>query len=661
MKYFAAKLDSDNEAARHQAVAEAVHAADGKIALQILHAGRYAYHHNAVGPSAIKSPISMFTPSALSSSGVEDTISDFVRCAELAAKAGYDGVEVMGSEGYLINQFIALEANKRTDEWGGEYANRIRLPIEIVRRTRAALGPEFIIIFRLSMLDLVQGGSTWEEIELLAHEIEKAGASIINTGIGWHQARVPTIATAVPRGAFTRVTKKLMNKLDIPLCTTNRINTPETAEDVLAGGFADMISMARPFLADPNFLLKAQQGRTDEINTCISCNQSCLDHVFVMKRASCLVNPFAGYESELRLKPATEEQKKSIKVAVVGAGCAGLASAVACSQRGFDTTLFEQSSVIGGQFNLAKRVPGKEEFFETVRYFEKQLQLQSTQAGGSLTTRMNTQATEDELQKGGFTHVILASGLVPRSLSSKALPGIDHPKVVGYTDVLSGAVNVGNKVAIIGAGGIGFDVAEFLSDAHGKLTDAALAPGMADDETINNFFNEWKIDSESKARGGLLSGDAAYPSSGREIFLLQRTKGKVGANLAKTTGWIKRTQLKNRGVQMLNSVKYTKIDDQGLHISVKGKDRVLDVDHVVVCAGQEPNRPLWGKLEKSSSYKTFLIGGAEQAAEVDAKRAFDQGTRLAATLENAKTGDVFNQPVPLVSDLYQKFLKFSQG
>jgi len=651
VQYFAAKLSNDSEAEKHRVVAEAVHDAGGKIAMQILHTGRYAYHHWAVSSSTKKSPISMFDPSALTTSQIESTIEDFVRCAELAAKAGYDGVEIMGSEGYLINQFLATEVNDRTDEWGGPFENRSRLAIEIVRRTREALGQDFIIIFRLSMLDLVEGGSNWEEVELLARGIEEAGASIINTGIGWHQARIPTIATSVPRAGFAFVTKKLMKKLTIPLCTTNRINMPSTAEQVLADGYSDMISMARPFLADPEFIIKAKEGREDEINTCIGCNQACLDHVFQSKRASCLVNPRAGYEKELELVPATEAERANTRIAVVGAGPAGLACAVACAERGFATTLFEATEKVGGQFNLAKRVPGKEEFFETMRYFDKQLQLKN------VNVKLNTKVSHEDLEASDFTHVVFATGVVPRNVS---FPGANHEKVVGYTDVLSGKVKVGQKVAIIGAGGIGFDVAEFLSDPQGKLTESAPAPGMATSEEVERFCDEWGIDSNLEARGGLLDPEAALESdpamTKREIYLLQRKSSKVGAGLGKTTGWIKRTQLKFRGVHMMRDVKYKSVDRHGLHIEKLGEDIVLDVDHVVVCAGQTSENQLWDTKPESSSRKYFLIGGAEQASEVDAKRAFDQGTRLAANILSASTGDVFNQPVPFSSIVVNKLL-----
>lgn len=684
--YMAAKLSTAREMRKHQCVAEAVHSEGGKIAMQILHSGRYGYHHWAVAPSAVKSPISMFKPKALSGGDVERTIDDFVTCAQLASEAGYDGVEIMGSEGYLINQFIAAEANKRTDDWGGAYEKRIRFPIEIVRRTREALGPDPIIIYRLSLLDLVQGGSTWAEIELLAQEVERAGASILNSGIGWHQARVPTIATSVPRGGFAWVTKKLMGKVDIPLIATNRINTPATAEQVLADGYSDMVSMARPFLADPAFVHKAAEGREDEINStcfplvvfflrsthppthpptsslsspslwpvaCISCNQSCLDHVFQSKRASCLVNPSAGYEKDLVLRPVAEQTKAKLKVAVVGAGPAGLACAVSCAERGIDTHLFDKDSAIGGQFNLAKRIPGKEEFFETLRYFGKQIELQG------VTLKLDHEVDRAQLHAAGFTHVVLATGVTPRAVT---FPGADHPAVVSYLDVLTGKATLAPdaKVAVIGAGGIGFDVSEFLSHPGGKLTEHGPKPGIADDAQIKSFANEWNIDLDNEQRGGMTKNEDKSDGVAREIWLLQRGKGKVGANLGKTTGWIHRTSLKQRGVHMMRGVKYVKFDDQGMHIERNGKPEVLPVDNVVVCAGQLPNRQLWdeAQADSESDAKFFLIGGSQEASELDAARAIDQGTRLAAVIDTASTGDVFSRPVTLSSVVFQKVQSF---
>eukprot|EP00512_Aurantiochytrium_limacinum_P013581 CAMPEP_0171567108 /NCGR_PEP_ID=MMETSP0961-20121227/966_1 /TAXON_ID=87120 /ORGANISM="Aurantiochytrium limacinum, Strain ATCCMYA-1381" /LENGTH=728 /DNA_ID=CAMNT_0012120971 /DNA_START=157 /DNA_END=2343 /DNA_ORIENTATION=+ len=653
VKYFAAKMDSAKDRDKHKVVTDAVHGEGAKIAMQILHAGRYAYHHWAVAPSPVKSPISLFRPKALSESGIQTTIEDFVRAAELAGEAGYDGVEVMGSEGYLINQFITQQANKRSDQWGGSYENRIRLPVTIVRRIREALGPDFILIYRLSMLDLVQGGSTWEEVEILAQEIEAAGASIINTGIGWHEARIPTIATAVPRGGYAWVTKKLMGKVNIPLCTTNRINMPSTAEDILREGYADMVSMARPFLADPNIIKKAELGDEAGINTCIGCNQACLDHAFQMKRASCLVNPFACYESELKLDPIPESLRASAKVAVVGAGPAGLACAVSCAERGFQTTLFERNKEIGGQFNMAKRIPGKEEFFETLRYFTTQLSRKKVDVQLGKTVDL------EELHALGYTHIVLATGVVPRRVK---FPGSDHPKVVSYVDVLTGKVKIGQKVAIIGAGGIGFDVAEYLSHPHGKeLTQNGPAPGLAKSEDLEEFASEWNIDLTNTNRGGLAGSDDVEVPHPREIYLLQRGSTKVGARLGKTTGWIHRTSLRHRGVNMLRNVKYVKVDDDGFHIQVKDKNQVLEVDHVVVCAGQVAERTLWDSRPKDdNTRKYFLIGGSEEASELDAKRAIDQGTRLAAQIEKASSGEVFNQPVNLSAKIFAKIQSFMQ-
>jgi len=595
-----AQLSFPWQTKKHRIVTEAVHAAGGKIAMQILHTGRYAYHPLAVAPSAIKSPISPFRPRALTRWGVRKTIADYARCAALAQRAGYDGVEIMGSEGYLINQFIAPQTNHRTDEWGGSFENRIRFPVEIVRRTRERVGPNFIIIFRLSMLDLVEGGSTWDEIVTLGNAIEAAGATIINTGIGWHEARIPTIATMVPRAAFSWVTKRMKGEVGIPLITTNRINDPAVGDEVLARGDADMVSMARPFLADPEFVNKAAAGRADEINTCIACNQACLDHIFDRQMCSCLVNPYACHETELVAQPA--KQKK--KVAVVGAGPAGLACATTAADRGHDVTLFDAAAEIGGQFNLAKRIPGKEEFAETLRYYGSQLKRTGVRV------ELNKRVGASDLV--GYDAVLLATGIVPRR---PAIPGIDHPKVASYVDIVEGRKAAGRRVAIIGAGGIGFDVAELLS--HGG------------DESIDAFRDEWGIDATFAARGGLKAPhDGAAP---REVYLLQRKTAKVGEGLAKTTGWIRRTLLKKRGVKMLAGVEYERIDDAGLHIRVDGAPRVLEVDTIVVCAGQDPRRELLPGLE-SAGVAVKLIGGADVAAELDAKRAIDQGTRVALAL-----------------------------
>ncbi len=593
--------------AKHQRVTDAVHKENGKIALQILHAGRYAYHPLAVGPSAIRSPISPFKPWALSKRGVEKTIRDFVRCAELSQRAGYDGVEVMGSEGYLLTQFINQTTNRRTDKWGGEYKNRIQFPIEIVRRIRQKVGPNFIIIYRLSMLDLVEQGSNWEEIVYLGKRIEEAGATLINTGIGWHESRIPTIATMVPRGAFTFVTQQMTRELKVPLITTNRINSPEVAEAILARGDASMVSMARPFLADPDFVKKAMEDRADEINTCIACNQACLDHIFKGKTASCLVNPFACRETKLILKPATQKKK----VAVVGAGPAGLAFSVSAAKRGHSVTLFDQSSEIGGQFNLAKKIPGKEEFYETLRYYKKQLELQN------VTMKLGAKVTAEDLKQLGFDVVIVSTGVLPRKLT---IPGVDHPKVSSYYDVLTGVRKVGRSVALIGAGGIGFDVAEYLTEEDHSLS---LEPKA--------FAKHWGIDPTLQARGGVDGVKREIQASPRKVYLLQRTEGKLGQKLAKTTGWIHRTSLKDKNVVMIDSVTYEKIDDAGLHIDRKGKKQVIDVESIVVCAGQQSQRELVPGLE-AAQIPFHLIGGADIAQELDAKRAILQGTELASTI-----------------------------
>ncbi|PTU79870.1 NADPH-dependent 2,4-dienoyl-CoA reductase [Pseudomonas indoloxydans] len=604
----AAKLSTLEEAEKHKIVTRAVHEAGGKICMQILHAGRYAYSPKSVAPSAIQAPINPFKPRELDEGGIEKQIADFVNCAALAQQAGYDGVEVMGSEGYFINQFLVAHTNHRTDRWGGSYENRMRLPVEIVRRVREAVGPNFIIIYRLSMLDLVEGGSTWDEIVLLAKAIEQAGATLINTGIGWHEARIPTIATKVPRAAFTKVTAKLKGEVNIPLITTNRINTPEVAEQVLAEGDADMVSMARPFLADPEFVNKAAEGRADEINTCIGCNQACLDHTFGGKLTSCLVNPRACHETELNYIPTTQVKK----IAVVGAGPAGLAASTVAAERGHSVTLFDSASEIGGQFNVAKRVPGKEEFFETLRYFKRKLETTGVDV------RLNTRVSVDDLVAGGFDEIILATGITPRTPD---IPGIEHAKVISYLDAILERKPVGQKVAVIGAGGIGFDVSEFITH-QGKAT-------SLDREA---FWQEWGIDTALEARGGVAGVQAQPHPAARQVFLLQRKKTKVGDGLGKTTGWIHRTGLKNKNVQMLNSVEYVKVDDAGLHIRIAGgEEQVLPVDTVIVCAGQDPLRELQEGLE-SAGQRVHLVGGADVAAELDAKRAINQGSRLAAEL-----------------------------
>ena len=601
----ASMLADAAEVPHHRIVTDAVHAAGGKIAMQILHTGRYSFQENLVSASPICAPINFYRPREMSEDDIQRTIADFARCAKLAQDAGYDGVEVMGSEGYLLNQFIALHTNKRTDGWGGSFENRIRFPLAVLRAVREAVGREFIIIYRLSMLDLVNNGSTWDEVEQLAAEVEKAGANIINTGIGWHEARVPTIATSVPRGGFAWVTKRLMGKVGIPLITTNRINTPEVAEDILSSGCADMVSMARPFLADPEFVIKAEQGRADEINTCIGCNQACLDHIFQGKLTSCLVNPRACRETELNYVK-TDAPKK---LAVVGAGPAGLAFATIADERGHDVTLFDAGSEIGGQFNVAKKVPGKEEFYETLRYFARRIELTG------VTLQLNTRVAAADL--AGFDEVVLATGIAPRM---PPIEGIDHPKVLSYLDVLKFGKQVGRSVAVIGAGGIGFDVSEYLTH-EGKSPSLDTAA----------FMKEWGVDMAVTTAGGLAaSGPQPHPSP-RQVYLLQRKSSKVGEGLGKTTGWIHRASLQMKNVTMIPGVTYDKIDDAGLHVTIKGEPQVLAVDNVVICAGQDPLRELQQPLLDAGK-PVHLIGGADVAAELDAKRAIDQGARLAASI-----------------------------
>ncbi|KPX98147.1 2,4-dienoyl-CoA reductase [Pseudomonas savastanoi pv. nerii] len=605
----AAKLTNAEEAEQHRIVTRAVHEAGGKICLQILHAGRYAYSRKQVAPSAIQAPINPFTPRELDEEGIEKQIADFVTCSTLARSAGYDGVEIMGSEGYFINQFLAAHTNHRTDRWGGSYENRMRLAVEIVTRVREAVGADFIIIFRLSMLDLVEGGSTWEEIVQLAKAVEQAGATLINTGIGWHEARIPTIATKVPRAAFSKVTAKLRGSVKVPLITTNRINTPEVAERILSEGDADMVSMARPFLADPEFVNKAAAGHAERINTCIGCNQACLDHTFGGKLTSCLVNPRACHETELNYLPTRQVKK----IAVVGAGPAGLAAATVAAQRGHEVTLFDSASEIGGQFNIAKRVPGKEEFSETLRYFRNKVEETGVQL------RLGTRIKAEDLLGAGFDEVILATGIAPRT---PAIPGIDNQKVLSYLDVILQRKPVGRSVAVIGAGGIGFDVSEFL-----------VHQGVATSLDREAFWKEWGIDTTLEARGGVAGIKPDVHAPARQVYLLQRKSSKVGDGLGKTTGWIHRTGLKNKQVQMLNSVQYLKIDYAGLHIRIgeDGEEKLLAVDNIVICAGQDPLRELYDDLV-SAGQSVHLIGGADVAAELDAKRAIDQGSRLAAAL-----------------------------
>ncbi|MEU0335918.1 NADPH-dependent 2,4-dienoyl-CoA reductase [Streptomyces sp. NPDC006193] len=598
-----AKLTTEAEAERHRVVTEAVHREGGRIAMQILHFGRYAYHRDLVAPSPLQAPISPYVPREMTDADVERTIEDYARAARLARRAGYDGVEIMGSEGYLINEFTAAGTNRRTDRWGGSHENRMRFPVEIVERVREAVGEDFIVVYRLSMLDLVPGGSTLQEVITLGKAVEAAGATIINTGIGWHEARIPTIATSVPRGAYAWVTKKLMGEVSVPLVTTNRINTPELAEELLAGGYADMVSLARPLLADPDFVAKAAAGAPEAINTCIGCNQACLDHTFSGRITSCLVNPRACHETELVLAPTRRKKR----VAVVGAGPAGLACAVSAAERGHAVTLFDAASDIGGQLDVARRVPGKQEFDETLRYFRHQLDAHGVEV------RLDTWVTPQTV--ADYDEVVVATGVTPRTPD---IPGVDHPSVLGYLDVLRDGAPVGDRVAVLGAGGIGFDVAEFLTDAGDKAS-----------EDPRTYFRHWGVDMDYRAPGGLAAPERPAPP--RQVHLLQRKTSKVGAGLGRTTGWIHRTELKHRGVTMVPGVRYDRIDDAGLHITVGGESTVLEVDTVVLCTGQEPRRELYDELV-AAGRAAHLIGGADVAAELDAKRAIKQGTELAAAL-----------------------------
>lgn len=595
------RMDGKLTALLHRHVTGKVHNEGGKIALQILHAGRYGYTPYSVSPSGIKSPITPFKPSKMSAKQIQNTVDDYARAAELAQFAGYDGVEIMGSEGYLINQFLAARTNHRTDKWGGSAENRMRFPLEVVRAVRKAVGPNFIVIYRISLMDLVDNAQSWEEVEALAKSLQAEGVNILNSGIGWHEARIPTIVTSVPRGAFTFATAKLKQAVTIPVCASNRINTPELAESVIANGEADMVSLARPMLADPYFVAKAQAGKPEEINTCIACNQACLDHTFSYKRASCLVNPRACFETELRYLPTLNKKK----LAVVGAGPAGLAAATVAAERGHDVTLFEADDKIGGQFNIAKQIPGKEDFNETLRYFGAMLKKHS------VNVQLNKKVSSVDLVD--FDEVIVATGIAPRTPN---IPGVEHAKVLSYLDVIRDKKPVGESVAIIGAGGIGFDVGEYLTHHH------------SEDETAQ-WYKEWGVDTELSHRNAVVPVQVS--PSPRKVYLLQRKESTLGKNLGKTSGWVHRAVLKKKNVEMIAGVSYDKIDDEGLHISVKGKTSILPVDNIVICAGQEPLRGLADELQ-GRGVKVHLIGGADVAAELDAKRAIKQGSQIAAEL-----------------------------
>jgi 2,4-dienoyl-CoA reductase (NADPH2) len=604
---FGGTVNSIFDVPNHRRVTRAVHEEGSKILMQILHAGRYGYQPFVVSASPIKSPISKFTPKELDDAGIERTIRDYVRCASLAQQAGYDGVEIMGSEGYLLNQFLCARTNKRTDRWGGPIENRMRLPVEIVRRIREKVGANFIIMYRHSLLDLVDGGNTWDEVVAVAQALEGAGVTIINTGIGWHEARVPTIVTSVPRAAFRSLAGRLKKEVNVPVVASNRINMPDEAEAIIASGDADLVSMARPFLADPDFVNKVAQGRVDEINTCIACNQACLDHTFQNMRASCLLNPRAGRETELNYVRVSTPRR----IAVVGAGPAGLSAATVAAERGHDVTLFDASDRIGGQFKYAMRIPGKEEFAETLRYFRRRIDITGVKL------HLSTRVTREQLVQQGFDEIVLATGIVPRT---PKIPGIEHPKVLSYLEVLKNNAPVGKRVAVVGAGGIGFDVSEFL------LHDANVPLPIS----LDNWLHEWGVDLQAKAGGGLVAPTPEEPV--RQIWLLQRKASKLGATLGKTSGWVHRAVLQKKGVQMIGGVEYRKIDDQGLHIMVNGEERVLEVDNVVICAGQDSLTELMPAAKPESGPRFHLIGGAALAAELDAKRAIREGAELAAQL-----------------------------
>lgn len=605
----ASKLNTEEEAAGHRIVTDAVHSAapDCKICLQILHMGPLAYNAGAVAPSPIRSRIGAFSPNELDEAGIEKQIADHAHCAQLAKQAGYDGVEIIGSAGYLLSTFLVEKTNQRTDQWGGSYQNRMRFPVEVVRRVRAAVGPEFIVIFRIAAMDMLQGGMSWDEIALLSKAVEAAGVSMISTHFTWHESQVPTIATMVPRRAFTGVTRRVRNEVSVPVITSNRINMPDVAEAVLADGDADLVSMARPMLADAELMKKSAEGREHEINTCIACNQACLDHTFAMKTTSCLVNPRACHETVLSWTPTTVTKN----IAVIGAGPAGLAYATVAAERGHRVTLFDGAEEIGGQFNLAKRVPGKEEFHETIRYYGAMLEKYQ------VTVKLGARVGAEELADTGFDHIVIATGINPRV---PQIPGIDHDKVVGYIDAIKGNKPVGKKVAVVGAGGIGFDVTELITH---EGTSSAL--------DIDLFAKEWGVDFENHPRGGVTGVEPVVHKADRQVWLMQRKDTPVGRGLGKTTGWTKRLLLNRRGVNMINAVEYVRIDDGGLHVLVGGQPKTFDVDTVIICAGQEPERSLYDALE-ARGLSVELVGGAFEATELDAKTAINQATRLAAAI-----------------------------